>query len=215
MAFGEIFFSVLEVAGTISFAISGAMAALEKRVDLFGVIFLGATTALAGGIIRDVLIGKTPPSAFSNYRYMAIAAVTAAIVFLIAWLSKEHYEHNVDVVSAVNNIFDAAGLGAFTITGAKVAMGMGYMDNGFFVVFLAMVTGIGGGVLRDLMIGEIPFVLRKRIYAVASILGGIVYYQLVWHRVDDMAAAFIGIGIVVGVRMLATIFKWNLPKAYE
>jgi len=215
MAFGEIFFSVLEVAGTISFAISGAMAALEKRVDLFGVIFLGATTALAGGIIRDVLIGKTPPSAFSNYRYMAIAAVTAAIVFLIAWLSKEHYEHNVDVVSAVNNIFDAAGLGAFTITGAKVAMGMGYMDNGFFVVFLAMVTGIGGGVLRDLMIGEIPFVLRKRIYAVASILGGIVYYQLVWHRVDDMAAAFIGIGIVFGLRMLATIFKWNLPKAYE
>lgn len=215
MAFGEIFFSVLEVAGTISFAVSGAMAALEKRVDLFGVIFLGATTALAGGIIRDVLIGKTPPSAFSNYRYMAIAVVTAAIVFLIAWLSKEHYEHNVDVVSAVNNIFDAAGLGAFTITGAKVAMGMGYMDNGFFVVFLAMVTGIGGGVLRDLMIGEIPFVLRKRIYAVASILGGIVYYQLVRHRMDDMAAAFIGIGIVFGLRMLATIFKWNLPKAYE
>lgn len=215
MAFGEIFFSVLEVAGTISFAISGAMAALEKRVDLFGVIFLGATTALAGGIIRDVLIGKTPPSAFSNYHYMAIAAVTAAIVFLIAWLSKEHYEHNVDVVSAVNNIFDAAGLGAFTITGAKAAMGMGYMDNGFFVVFLAMVTGIGGGVLRDLMIGEIPFVLRKRIYAVASILGGIVYYQLVRYRMDDMAAAFIGIGIVFGLRMLATIFKWNLPKAYE
>ena len=215
MVFGEIFFSVLEVAGTISFAISGAMAALEKRVDLFGVIFLGATTALAGGIIRDVLIGKTPPSAFSNYRYMAIAAVTAAIVFLIAWLSKEHYEHYVDVVSAVNNIFDAAGLGAFTITGAKVAMGMGYMDNGFFVVFLAMVTGIGGGVLRDLMIGEIPFVLRKRIYAVASILGGIVYYQLVRYRADDMAAAFIGIGIVFGLRMLATIFKWNLPKAYE
>ena len=215
MAFGEIFFSALEVAGTISFAVSGAMAALEKRVDLFGVIFLGATTALAGGIIRDVLIGKTPPSAFSNYRYMAIAVVTAAIVFLIAWLSKEHYEHNVDVVSAVNNIFDAAGLGAFTITGAKVAMGMGYIDNGFFVVFLAMVTGIGGGVLRDLMIGEIPFVLRKRIYAVASIFGGIVYYQLVRQRVDDMAAAFIGIGIVFGLRMLATIFKWNLPKAYE
>lgn len=146
-------------------------AALEKRVDLFGVIFLGATTALAGGIIRDVLIGKTPPAAFSNYRYMAIAVVTALVVFFIAWLSKEHYEHNVAVVNAVNNVFDAAGLGAFTITGAKVAMSMGYMDNGFFVVFLAMVTGIGGGVLRDLMIGEIPFVLRKRIYAVASHTG--------------------------------------------
>ena len=215
MAFGEIFFAALEVAGTISFAISGAMAALEKRVDLFGVIFLGATTALAGGIIRDVLIGKTPPAAFSNYRYMAIAVVTALVVFFIAWLSKEHYEHNVAVVNAVNNVFDAAGLGAFTITGAKVAMSMGYMDNGFFVVFLAMVTGIGGGVLRDLMIGEIPFVLRKRIYAVASILGGIVYYRLVPYRMEDMAAAFVGIGMVFGLRMLATVFKWNLPKAYE
>ena len=94
-------------------------------------------------------------------------------------------------------------------------MSMGYMDNGFFIVFLAMVTGVGGGVLRDLMIGEIPFVLRKRIYAVASILGGIVYYELVCHQMDDMAAAFIGIGIVFGLRMLATIFKWNLPRAFE
>ena len=115
----------------------------------------------------------------------------------------------------MNNVFDAAGLGAFTITGAKVAMGMGYMENGFFVVFLAMMTGVGGGVLRDLMIGEIPFVLRKRIYAVASILGGIVYYQLVRRQTDDMAAAFIGIAVVFGLRMLATVFKWNLPKAYE
>lgn len=214
MAFGEIFFAALEVAGTISFAVAGAMAALEKRVDLFGVIFLGATTALAGGIIRDILVGKIPPSAFSNYRYMAIAAATALVVFLIARMSREYYQHHVEVVNAVNNVFDAAGLGAFTITGAKVAMSMGYTENGFFVVFLAMVTGIGGGVLRDLMIGEIPFVLRKRIYAVASILGGVVYYQLVW-RIDDMAAAFIGIGTVFGLRMLATIFKWNLPKAYE
>lgn len=214
MAFGEIFFAALEVAGTISFAVAGAMAALEKRVDLFGVIFLGATTALAGGIIRDILVGKIPPSAFSNYRYMAIAAATALIVFLIARMFREYYQHHVEVVNAVNNVFDAAGLGAFTITGAKVAMSMGYTENGFFVVFLAMVTGIGGGVLRDLMIGEIPFVLRKRIYAVASILGGVVYYQLGW-RIDDMAAAFIGIAVVFGLRMLATIFKWNLPKAYE
>lgn len=214
MAFGEIFFAALEVAGTISFAVAGAMAALEKRVDLFGVIFLGATTALAGGIIRDILVGKIPPSAFSNYRYMAIAAATTLVVFLIARMFREYYQHHVEVVNAVNNVFDAAGLGAFTITGAKVAMSMGYTENGFFVVFLAMVTGIGGGVLRDLMIGEIPFVLRKRIYAVASILGGVVYYQLVW-RIDDMAAAFIGIAVVFGLRMLATIFKWNLPKAYE
>ena len=93
---------------------------------------------------------------------------------------------------------------------------MGYRGNGFFVVFLAMVTGVGGGILRDLMIKEIPFVLRKRIYAVASIAGGIVYYTLyVQLHMEIMTAAFIGIAVVFGLRMMATVFKWNLPKAFE
>lgn len=216
MAIGEVFFLILEIAGTISFAISGAMAAVEKRVDLFGVIFLGVTTSLAGGIIRDVVIGRVPPAAFSDYKYMAIAIVTSLIVFILARVYHEHYKDNLELINTINNVFDAAGLGAFTITGANVAMGMGYRWNGFFMIFLAMITGIGGGVLRDLMIGEIPFVLRKRIYAVASLAGGFVYYLLsVKFRMETMSAAFAGIAIVFGLRMLATIFKWNLPKAFE
>lgn len=216
MAIGEVFFAFLEIAGTISFAVSGAMAAIEKRVDLFGVIFLGITTSLAGGIIRDVVVGRVPPTAFSDYKYMAIAIVTSLIVFILARVYHEHYKDNLELINTINNVFDAAGLGAFTITGANVAMGMGYRWNGFFVVFLAMVTGIGGGVLRDLMIGEIPIVLRKRIYAVASLAGGFVYYLLsVKFRMETMSAAFVGIAIVFGLRMLATIFKWNLPKAFE
>lgn len=216
MAIGEVFFLILEIAGTISFAISGAMAAVEKRVDLFGVIFLGITTSLAGGIIRDVVIGRVPPVAFSDYKYMAIAIVTSLIVFILARVYHEHYKDNLELINTINNVFDAAGLGAFTITGANVAMGMGYRWNGFFMIFLAMITGIGGGVLRDLMIGEIPFVLRKRIYAVASLAGGFVYYLLsVKFRMETMSAAFVGIAIVFGLRMLATIFKWNLPKAFE
>ena len=216
MAIGEVFFLILEIAGTISFAISGAMAAVEKRVDLFGVIFLGVTTSLAGGIIRDVVIGRVPPVAFSDYKYMAIAIVTSLIVFILARVYHEHYKDNLELINTINNVFDAAGLGAFTITGANVAMGMGYRSNGFFMIFLAMITGIGGGVLRDLMIGEIPFVLRKRIYAVASLAGGFVYYLLsVKFRMETMSAAFAGIAIVFGLRMLATIFKWNLPKAFE
>ena len=215
MAIGEVFFLILEIAGTISFAISGAMAAVEKRVDLFGVIFLGVTTSLAGGIIRDVVIGRVPPVAFSDYKYMAIAIVTSLIVFILARVYHEHYKDNLELINTINNVFDAAGLGAFTITGANVAMGMGYRSNGFFMIFLAMITGIGGGVLRDLMIGEIPFVLRKRIYAVASLAGGFVYYLLsVKIRMETMSAAFIGIAIVFGLRMFATIFKWNLPKAF-
>ena len=216
MVIGEIFFAMLEILGTVSFAVSGAMAAIEKKVDLFGIIFLGVTTSLAGGIIRDVVIGRVPPAAFSDYKYMAIAIVSALLVFGLARVYREYYKHNVELINNINNVFDAAGLGAFTITGANVAMSMGYRWNGFFVVFLAMVTGIGGGVLRDLMIGEIPFVLRKRIYAVASLVGGAVYYLLyVKVRVDIMTAAFIGIAVVFGLRMMATIFKWNLPKAFE
>ncbi len=215
MVFGEIFFLILEIAGTVSFAISGAMAALEKKVDLFGVIVLGITTALAGGIFRDMLVGRVPPAAFSDGTYMKIAFVTSVIVFLAAWMFSDKYVNNIQVIDTINNIFDAAGLGAFTITGAKVAMSMGYMDNSFFVIFLGMVTGVGGGILRDLMIGEIPFILRKRIYAVASLLGGCIYYVLLSKNVADMTAAFIGIGIVFSLRMLATIFRWNLPKAFK
>ena len=215
MVFGEIFFSILEIAGTVSFAISGAMAALEKKVDLFGVIVLGITTALAGGIFRDMLVGRVPPAAFSDGTYMKIAFVTSVIVFLAAWIFSDKYVNKIEIIDTINNIFDAAGLGAFTITGAKVAMSMGYTDNSFFVIFLGMVTGVGGGILRDLMIGEIPFILRKRIYAVASLLGGCVYYVLLSKDVADMTAAFIGIGIVFGLRMLATIFRWNLPKAFK
>ena len=216
MAIGEVFFLVLEILGTISFAISGAMAAIEKRVDLFGVVFLGLTTSLAGGIIRDVVVGRVPPAAFSDYKYMGIAIVSALVVFFLARINREYYKNNIEMINNINNIFDAAGLGAFTITGANVAMNMGYRWNGFFVVFLAMVTGIGGGVLRDLMIGEIPFVLRKRIYAVASLAGGMVYYLLYMQmHMDIMSAAFIGIAVVFGLRMMATIFKWNLPKAFE
>ena len=97
-----------------------------------------------------------------------------------------------------------------------MAMTLGYRWNGFFVVFLAMVTGVGGGILRDLMIGEIPFVLRKRIYAVASLAGGVVYYLLyVKLHMEIMTAAFIGIAVVFGLRMMATVFKWNLPKAFD
>ena len=216
MEFGELFFLILEILGTISFAVSGAMAAIEKRVDLFGVIFLGITTSLAGGIIRDVVVGRVPPAAFSDYKYMIIAIVSAFAVFMIARIYRDYYKDNEELINTINNIFDAAGLGAFTITGANVAMNMGYRGNGFFVVFLAMVTGIGGGVLRDLMIREIPFVLRKRIYAVASLVGGTIYYVLyVQLRVEVMTAAFIGIAVVFGLRMFATIFKWNLPKAFE
>ena len=211
----QIIITVLEIAGTISFAVSGAMTAMEKKVDLFGVLFLGIVTALGGGIIRDITIGKVPPSAFENGKYMMLAAATALIVFFIAWFASEHYQNNVEILNAVNNIFDAAGLGIFTVIGMKTAIATGYGHNAFFTIFLGMVTGIGGGIIRDLMIREIPFVLRKRIYALASLFGGVIYYIFLRMNINDLIAVLISAGATFGLRMLATFFKWNLPKAFE
>ena len=187
----EIIIMVLEVAGTISFAISGAMTAMEKKVDLFGVLFLGIVTALGGGIIRDITIGKVPPTAFEDGKYMTLAAFTALVVFFIARFASEHYKNKIEILNAVNNIFDAAGLGIFTIIGIKTAIATGYGNNPFFVLFLGMVTGIGGGIIRDILIQEIPFVLRKRIYALASLFGGLIYYLLFLWDVNDLVAVIV------------------------
>ena len=108
MVIGEIFFLLFEILGTVSFAVSGAMAAIEKRVDLFGVIFLGITTSLAGGIIRDVVIGRVPPAAFSDYKYMVIAIGSALVVFLLARIYQDLYKNNVELIDTINNVFDAA-----------------------------------------------------------------------------------------------------------
>jgi len=115
-------------------------------------------------------------------------------------------------VDAINNIFDAFGLGAFTVTGAQIAISAGHGDNLFFSVFLGVVTGTGGGLLRDMMVGEIPFILTKHIYAVASIAGGLVYCLLA-RLGYDTAAAIVTILLVFGLRLFSSRYHWNLPKA--
>lgn len=206
-------FNVLEMAGTISFAVSGAMVAVRKRVDLFGVLFLGIITALGGGMLRDVMLGRTPPAMFRSGLYVLMAAGTALGVFLLARLFQEKYLQKEQMIDQINNVFDALGLGAFTVIGAQVAVETGYGDNLLLVASMGMITGIGGGLIRDLMVMEIPFVLRKRVYAVASITGAVLYDLLQDRAMAEWAAVFISVLWVFGMRMLATGFKWNLPKA--
>jgi len=210
----ELVFHAFELNGTAAFAVSGAMVALKKRMDIFGVVFIGITTALGGGIIRDVLLGYHPPKAFLSSVYIAVAAVTSALMFAVAFLLKDRYLKSEKKAESVNNIFDAVGLGAFTVTGIRTAMDAGNCGNAFLAVFLGVITGIGGGLLRDLLTGEIPVVLQKRIYAVASIVGGCAYYLLYRAGVDDTVAIFAGVALVFVIRMLSTAFRWNLPKAF-
>ena len=209
----EFVFQLFEVVGTAAFAVSGAMVAISKRVDLFGVLFLGMITALGGGCIRDILLGRTPAAMFSNFTYVTVAIATALAVFLVARRLKERYLSREALIEQINNVFDALGLGAFTVVGAEIAISAGFSRNGFLVVFMGMTTAIGGGVLRDLLLREIPFVLKKRIYAIAAICGALVYYLGWLAGVPNALCLFAGVAVTFVLRLLATIFKWNLPKA--
>lgn len=213
MEIAESIFHALEIIGTIAFAISGAMIAIERRLDLFGVIFLGVITAVGGGIIRDMLIGRFPPAAFVNKEFVFVAIFTAALIFAAAYFAGKVYFKKAALLDTVNNIFDALGLGAFAVSGAMTGAAVGYGDNAFMCIFLGMLTGVGGGLLRDMMSLCVPFVLRKRIYAIAAITGAATYYYLNRLELHNAVSIFAGVGITVIIRILATVFKWNLPVA--
>lgn len=210
----SMFFLICEWLGTAAFAVSGAMVAVDKGMDLFGVIFLAMITALGGGTLRDVLIGHFPPRMFTNYQYLLLAVVCALVVFITAGHYKEKYVRSEHDIERVNNVFDAIGLGVFAVSGARIGMEAGFMDNGFLVTFLGMTTAVGGGMLRDVLLHEIPFVLNKRVYAVAAIAGALTYWVVECLFVNPILAYTLGWLVTVTLRMLATIYRWNLPRAF-
>lgn len=201
---------ILELIGAAAFAISGAMAAIKRKADIFGVVFLGVITALGGGVIRDVLIGQLPPKMFVSYAYLLASLLVSLIVFFDAYIRREKYFANKDKLSEINNIFDAAGLAVFTISGMNTAMGVS--GNVILILTLGVITGVGGGMLRDMMTNTMPKVLRKRVYAVASLIGGALYYVLHLIGVNDILSAVIGMVTIFVLRVLATAYKWNLPS---
>ncbi len=201
---------VLELIGAAAFSVSGAMAAIEKKADIFGVLFLAITTALGGGVIRDVLIGQIPPRMFVSYWYLLVTVIAALAVFADAYVRREKYKLHIDKLDAINNIFDAVGLAVFTVTGMNTAMAVS--DNVILLLFVGMSTGIGGGMLRDVMTNTMPKVLRKRIYAVASLLGGGLYYVMLMLGAGQFMSVGCSMLLIFAMRLLATINKWNLPS---
>ena len=213
MEVAKLILELIDQVGTIAFAVSGAMVAVKKGADLFGVLFLGCITAIGGGTIRDIIIGYVPPRMFSNKMYIILAALSALCVFCLASIFQERYEKNIHLVEQINNVFDALGLGIFAASGAQVAIEAGFQDNLFLMVSLGTTTAIGGGMLRDMMLREIPFVLRKRIYALAAIAGAMAY-SLLWRGgMEPYAASCVCIVVTFSIRIAATVFNWNLPRA--
>lgn len=205
-----IFFPI-EIIGTIAFASSGAMVAVRKKLDLFGIIVLGVITAVGGGMLRDLMIGSIPPNMFRNPTYVFAAFLTVLILFLLFRCRPVLLESRyMETYEKIMNVLDAIGLGAFTVTGVDTGIDAGYGEYHFLIIFLGVITGIGGGILRDIMAGETPFVLKKHVYACASISGACLYALLLQFTHSDFAMLLSAI-LVVAIRMLASHYRWNLP----
>lgn len=211
----EFVFYCAEIIGTVAFAASGAMLAIDRDLDLFGVIFLGIIAAVGGGILRDALLGIVPPGAFTNSVYVAVAFVTSLVVFLYADMRGGRYWRQRGAVDRVVNLLDAVGLGIFSVIGTQTAMNRGFDGNAFLCIFMGMTTGVGGGILRDVLSQTIPAVLKKRIYAVASIAGSGAYYVLVRLGVSGTLSMLGGLLLTLLIRIMSTRFTWDLPKVHH
>lgn len=193
---------LLDFFGTMAFAASGAFKAIEKKSDIVGVIILSIITGLAGGIIRDVIFGRSPPIGIANPAYLLISISTGATIFLLYPRLKKHWNLFLK--------FDAIGLGVFTIIGATTAYTL-FGLNFLIIAFAGVLTAIGGGVLRDVFVNEIPIVFVKELYVTASFTGITVFYLLL-ILLDPIIAAIIGATASTSVRLLAIKHGWNLPR---
>lgn len=191
--------------GTFSFAAAGAFAAMEKKLDPFGVLIISFATAIGGGTIRDVLIGEFPVAWLNNsIAIWVILAAAAAAVFFGGYLKK---------LDKMLFLFDAMGLGLFTMIGIQKGIAHGFSPG--ICVMLGTITGCFGGVLRDVLLNNVPLIFQKEIYASASIVGGALFFLALWAGVADNFASATSIVIVFLVRVLAVRFNWSLPKMYD
>ncbi len=212
MSYSEIAVFVMEIIGTIAFAVSGAMLGVRKGMDLFGVCILGVTTAVGGGMVRDVILGNVP-SALLDPMYTVTAAGVSVLVFLWHYIRlKKQIVQSSENFDRIMLVMDAVGLGIFTVVGITAGIRAGYGDKGFLLVFLGTLTGVGGGLIRDMMAQEPPYILNRHIYACASIIGAVAYIHL-HSAVPGEGIALIAAPLIVFlIRMLAAYYRWNLPR---
>lgn len=211
----DTFIFLLEIIGTIAFASSGAMIAIEKKMDIFGVNILGATTAVGGGMMRDIILGITPPTAFAKPVYVLFAVLTSTLLFAIMYTNPNIMKSSLKNMwyDTIMLLCDTFGLGIFTVVGIQAAANIIGDGNTFFLVFVGVLTGVGGGVVRDILAGETPYILMREIYASASIAGGIVCV-VGRNSMGEAAGVILGLLVTVIVRFLAYYFHWNLLRIH-
>lgn len=196
---------VLDLAGTFVFALSGAAEGVKRRLDLFGVLVLSFAAANSGGIARDLLIGAVPPAAISDWRYLAVSLLAGLITF---------YRYSaIDRLHSPVLMFDAAGLALFAVSGAQKAVAFGL--DPVMAALLGMLTGIGGGMARDVLVAEIPTVLRADLYAVAALAGAVVVVIGQALAFSSIAVTVAGAALCFGLRLVAIRRGWHLPVAAQ
>ena len=199
---GHALFTFLDLAGTFAFALSGAVAARERGLDWFGVLVLAFTVACGGGVLRDVCIGAIPPAGLGDWRYLAIAMV-AGVLTLASRSVVDRLAHPVV-------LFDTLGLGLFAVTGAQKALLAGM--NAEVAVLLGMVTAVGGGVMRDVLLNRVPVVLQREIYASAALVGAAVATFGEGLGLGSPALTWSAVAVCFALRALSLRYRWHLPR---
>ncbi|MDD7388863.1 MAG: trimeric intracellular cation channel family protein [Lachnospiraceae bacterium] len=205
----------MEMIGTVAFAASGAMVGVGRRMDIFGVCVLGVVTSVGGGMIRDVFLGIIPPGVFQKPVYALVATITSCMVFMVLYINRHLLEgHFKEIYDRVLLVMDSIGLGIFTVVGVNTGIQQGYLDHTFLLVFLGTITGVGGGLLRDMMAGVPPYIFVRHVYACASIVGAWVCAVMSQHF-STVEAMVISAAVVMLIRYLAAHYHWNLPRLEE
>jgi len=202
-------FFIFEIIGVIAFSLSGALTAMKKNMDVFGACVLGMTTAIGGGIIRDLILGINPPNAFSNPIYAIVGFAVPILTYIPLiqkFLTHKHKTYDICLFLA-----DSIGLGIFTVIGVDTCLDILSNPNLFTTIFLGVITGVGGGIFRDVLSLNLPEIFIKYFYACASIIGAAVCYvaRIVF---DILTASLLGISIIIILRLLAFFLHWKLPK---
>lgn len=195
-------YKLLDLVGTFVFAVSGAVAAKQKGLDLFGIFVIAFTAACGGGIIRDVCIGAIPPAGLTNWLYI-VTALAATIISI-------SFYRIVNILNQPVLIFDALGLSVFTVAGARKAIVFGH--NYEVAILLGIVTAVGGGVLRDILLARVPVILKKEIYALAAMVGAIIVVAGQYFGYPEGWASIAAIAVCFGLRFLGLHFGWDLPS---
>ena len=199
------FYFIIDILGTIAFAVSGVLVAMEKKMDLFGVFIIGFVTATGGGTLRDILIGSTPVFWMGDYRYISV--ITISVVLAVVFVNRlQNFRKTL-------LFFDAMGIGLFTLVGVK--KGITYELLPVMCIALGTITACFGGVIRDILCNRIPVVFSKEIYATPCILGGIVYFSLSQILFEDAIAYSLAITVIIVFRLLAVKFNISLPNIYQ